>query len=153
MYTVVLALHSLIRWAVILAAVAAVAVTWSGWLGRRPWSRPARVAGVALVASADAQVLLGLLLYLFLSPFAPAALSNPGAALADPGFRYWFLEHPLPALLVAVFAHLGSALARRAPDDGARWRRAALWYGTALAMLAVAVPWPFLRFGRPLWPF
>ncbi len=153
MYTVVLALHSLVRWAVLLSAVLAVAVTWRGWLLGGPFARPARVAGVALSASVDLQVLLGLLLYFFLSPFTPIGHADPARTLAEPGFRYWAISHPLTGLLVAVAAHAGSVLARRAPDDASRHRRAALAYGAALLLAAAAVPWPFWHYGRPLWPF
>jgi len=152
MYSAVLALHSLLRWVVLLAALAATATALRGWLGGRPFTKGARLSGVALVASIDLQVLLGLLLYFALSPFVRAALAHPAAAMAEPGLRYWFVEHPVPALLAAVLAHLGSVLGRRAPDDAARLRRTALAYGAALLLAAVAVPWPFVRFGRPLWP-
>jgi len=152
MYTVVLALHSLVRWAVVAAALWAAAASLRGWLGSPPSPRAARAAGVALVGSADTQVLLGLLLYFFFSPFAPAALSEPRAALSEPGFRYWFLLHPAPAVLVAVLAHVGSALGRRAAGPAAR-RTVACVYAGALVLLALAIPWPFEPFGRPLWPF
>jgi len=153
MYTVVLALHSLVRWAVLASALFAAAVSWRGWLGGGPVTRRARLGGVALVASADTQVLLGLLLYFFLSPFTPARLADPVRALSEPGFRYWGISHPLTGLLVAAAAHAGSVLSRRAPDDASRHRRAAIAYGLALLLAAAAVPWPFGHYGRPLWPF
>jgi len=153
MYTVVLALHSTIRWIVLVAALYATATALGGWLGRLSLARPLGVSGAVLVAAADLQVLLGLALYLFLSPFSRAALSHPGAAMAEPGLRYWFLEHPLPALAAVALAHVGRVLSRRAPDDATRMRRAALAYGASLLLFAAAVPWPPLPFGRPLWPF
>lgn len=152
MYTAVLALHSLVRWAVVAAALSAAAVSLRSWLAARSSSRGTRVTAVALVASADTQVLLGLLLYFFFSPFAPAALSHPGAALSEPGFRYWFFWHPVPALLVAGLAHGGSLLGRGEQSDRSR-RRVALVYSAAVVLLALAIPWPFEPFGRPLWPF
>ena len=152
MYTVVLALHSLVRWALVLSALGAAATSLLSWLGGVEWPRGVRTAGVALVASADTQVLLGLLLYFFFSPFAPAALSHPQAAFSEPGFRYWFFLHPAPAIGVAVLAHLGSAFARRG-GDAANRRTVACLYGAALLLLALAIPWPFEPFGRPLWPF
>jgi len=151
MYTVVLALHSVVRWAVLLAAAVAVTVTWRGWLTGRPWTRGVNGAGVALVASADTQLLLGLLLYLLLSPFT---LAGHGlGALADPAFRYYAVYHPLLGIGVAALAHLGRALSRREKSDMRRHRVAAMFYVAALWVALFTVPWPNMSLGRPLLPF
>ncbi|HVP69444.1 MAG TPA: hypothetical protein VMT17_19505 [Anaeromyxobacteraceae bacterium] len=153
MYSIVLALHSLVRWAVVAGALSAAAVSATAWLSGRSATRASRVSGVAFVAAADAQVLLGLLLYFFFSPFAPAALAHPVASLTEAGFRYWFFLHPVPAIGSAFLAHLGRILSRRGEEGDARRRQLAAVYGAAVVLLAVAIPWPFLAFGRPLWPF
>jgi hypothetical protein len=152
MYAIALTLHSLVRWAVLAAAAAATVVAWRGWLAGRPWTPGARRAGVAVVAAADLQVLLGLALYLLLSPFTPAGLARPGEALADPAYRYFAIYHPVLGLGVAVLAHLGTAFARRERTDARRWRVAALCWAAALWIGLFAVPWPNMALGRPLWP-
>jgi len=153
MYSVVLALHSLVRWAVVAGALASAGVAAAAWLSGRPAGRAGRVAGVAFVAAADLQVLLGLLLYFFFSPFAPAALSHPVAGLTEAGFRYWFFLHPVPAIGAAVLAHVGRVVSRRGEEGDARRRQLAAVYAAAVVLLAIAMPWPFFAFGRPLWPF
>jgi hypothetical protein len=100
---------------------------------------------VVLAAVADVQLLLGLSLWLWLSP---NALTAGGRS------HYWTFVHPLGGITVVVLVHLGSVLVRRKLDDAARWRTAARFYGAALAVALLAMPWPFLgSAGRSLLPF
>jgi hypothetical protein len=101
----------------------------------------------------DLQLLLGLSLYAVLSPISRAAMQAPGAAMRSAASRYWLLEHPLLAIVAVALVHLGQILATRAPDDARRWRRAAILFTLATVAIALAIPWPFLSQGRPLWPF
>jgi len=50
-------------------------------------------------------------------------------------------------LAAVILAHVGSALSRRATDDAARHKRAAIFYTLSLAAVLLAVPW-----SRPLFP-
>jgi hypothetical protein len=151
MYALSLMLHSLLRWAVLALAAAAVVSAWSGWLSQRPFGPGARRIGTLFVAALDLQLLMGLVLYGLLSPISRAALGAPGAAMRDRQSRYWLVEHPGVAVLAVVLAHLGQALSKRAQSDGQRWRRAAFFFAAAAALLAATVPWPWLAVGRPLW--
>jgi hypothetical protein len=144
MLAIVLFLHSIVRWAVLLAAGWATIAALQGGGAGRSWTRRARVPGVVLASAADLQLLLGLALWLGLSPHA---VSHGVTS------HYWSLAHPAAGLVVVVLVHAGSVLVRRGLDDGARWRTAARFYGAALLVAILAVPWPFLRTGRPLLPF
>ena len=55
--------------------------------------------------------------------------------------------------MVVALVHVGSARVRRMLDDAARWRTAARFYGAALVVVVLAVPWPLLGMGRSLLPF
>ena len=77
MYPIVLFAHSVVRWAVLLAAVWATMAALSGLRGGRAWTRKARVPGVVLAALVDVQLLLGLALWLWLSPHAITSAAAP----------------------------------------------------------------------------
>ena len=84
MYGTVLLLHSLLRWAVLLTGLlAAVRAIW-GWRSRRPWTLPDERAGLWFTISLDLQFLLGLLLYVALSPIT-VARSRTSAARCRTG--------------------------------------------------------------------
>jgi len=141
MYPVVLAVHSILRWVVLLFGIWALYRSYRGWLGKLPWSGTDRKAGVFFSSAIDTQVLLGLILYFFLSPITRSAFADFGAVMSDPGARFFAFEHIFYMLLSMVFAHVGSALAKRAPEDNARHRRAAVWYTLAMLVIVLGMPW------------
>jgi hypothetical protein len=87
MYLAVLFAHSIVRWVVLGCAVWASLSAQSGMRAGRAWTRRARIPGVVLAAAVDVQFLLGISLWLFLSPHA----ITQGARS-----HYWTFAHPLP---------------------------------------------------------
>ena len=76
MYTTVIFLHSLVRWAVLATGVFAAIRGISGWRSGRPWTLADQRAAGWFTSALDLQMLLGLLLYFWLSPITTAALRN-----------------------------------------------------------------------------
>lgn len=150
MYSSVLWLHSYWRWVVLLTGVTALARAAAGLASGWPWTPRARAAQAAFVGSLDLQLLLGLVLYLFLSPFTRSAFANLGAAMTNPHTRFWAVEHAPVQLLAVALAHVGSVRTKRAASDKQRHRRATLYFALVLALIAAAIPWPGLDIARPL---
>lgn len=146
MYATVLAIHNILRWVVLIAGVLAVGRALLGWFGKNPWSELDRRLGVIFTSSLDTQLLLGLLLYIFLSPITRGAFSDFGAAMAIPNMRFFAIEHIFYMLLAVVFGHLGSVFAKRAEEDK-KHQRAAIWFGLSLILILSGMPWM-----RPLFP-
>lgn len=146
MYTFLLASHSLVRWAVVALAVAAVTLAWRGTVAGRPFDK--RVP-LAFVIALDVQLVLGLLLY-FVSPLVDQALADMGAAMKVRGLRFWAVEHVTLVVAVLAFVHIGYRRTKHAADDKAKWRAAAIFFTIGLVLIAAAIPWPFLKeIGRP----
>lgn len=144
MYLVVLFAHSIVRWAVLGCAVWAALSAQSGMRSGRAWTRRARIPGVVLAAAVDVQLLLGISLWLFLSPYA---ITQGGRS------HYWTFAHPFAGVALVALVHVGSVRVRRMLDDGARWRTAARFHLAALVLAVLAVPWPIAGMGRRLLPF
>lgn len=144
MYPILLFAHSVVRWAVLLAAAWATMSALSGLRSRRAWTRKARVPGIVLASVVDLQLLLGLALWLGLSPHAVTAGARS---------HYWTFAHPLAGLAVVALVHVGSARSRRMLDDASRWQTASRFYLAALVVTVLAIPWPLLGMGRSLLPF
>ena len=147
MYVAILGLHNLVRWAVILTGLWAVARAWQGWLRRTPWAPSDGRAMRIFVGMLDLQLLLGILLYAVFSPLTREAFRDIGAAMRDAPVRYFFVEHAGIMLAAIAVAHVGMARVKRQPTDAARFQTAALWLGIALAAIIGFVPW-----ARPLVP-
>jgi hypothetical protein len=141
MYPSVLTIHSWLRWIVILAGLVAFVRAVSGASGRKPWKISDDRAGFWFIAALDAQLLIGLLLYFFLSPITMSALSDFAGAMKTSSLRFWAVEHPFGILLGVALAHIGRARARKA-DSFRRHRVAAIFFGLALAAILASVPWP-----------
>ena len=138
MYSATLLVHSWVRWAVILAGIAAVLSS-----GPRSAARGAR-AGLWFTILLDVQFLIGLALYLFISPNTTAAFRDMGAAMHVAATRFFLVEHPFAMIVAIVLAHIGRVRAER------RGRSPRMLYAASLVILLVAQPWPGLPFGRPL---
>jgi len=148
MYTFVLVLHSWIRW---VALVASVGVTLAALRGQVHTDRSvADRWGLFAMMTLDIQLLLGLLLYLVISPNMKPILENFGASMRDPGLRFWAVEHVTTMFGAIILAHVGRVLARRAKTDQAKRTRLLVCFAVATILILAGMPWPGRPGGRPL---
>ena len=154
MYDIVLLLHSWLRWAVILTGILAVASALMPGPSSRPdvsgVEDPADKWGLAFMISLDLQLLLGLLLYLVLSPVTAAILKDFGGAMKDPVSRFWAVEHVSTMLLAVVLAHVGRVLGRKAKTPASKRMRLLICFGISLLAILGGTPWPGMPAGRAL---
>jgi hypothetical protein len=149
MYTLVLDLHSWLRWLALVAGIAATVAAMSAPDSGRPHHR-ADTWGMVFMMLLDVQLLLGLVLYLVLSPFTREALNDFGAAMKNAGLRFFAVEHVTLMLGAVLVAHLGRVLARKARTPEAKRGRLLLSFGLATLLMIIGIPWPGLAAGRPL---
>ena len=147
MYEIVLAIHNILRWVALILLIVTTAFAFIGWLGKREWTERDRKFGVYTTIALDTQLLLGLILYFFLSPITKTALQDFGAAMGVADLRFFGLEHAIYMVLAVILAHVGSALAKKATESRAKFVRLAIFYGLALLLVLLGIPW-----GRPLIP-
>jgi hypothetical protein len=147
MYNFMLMLHSIFRWLVVLAALAAAGKACIGWLGKHSWTRLDDRLGFFFTLGMDLQVLIGVILY-FVSPLIHQAFGNLSAAMADSSVRFFTFFHWLLILVAVALAHMGRSRSRKAQGDAGKFRTAALFYGLSILVLLIAIPWPF-DLGRP----
>mgnify|MGYP001190499767 CR=1 FL=1 len=148
MYALVLVLHSWLRWGALVAGVMAVVALLSG-RGSRDAAR-ADTWGLFFIIALDLQLLLGLALYMGLSPNMQAIRADFGGAMRDPVARFWAVEHIMMMLVAIGAAHVGRVLARKAPTPDARRSRLLLCFVIALVAMVARTPWPGMTAGRPL---
>jgi hypothetical protein len=147
MYEFVLNVHNIIRWFALIVGIVIAVLAFLGWFGKKDWSERDRKWGMYYTIAMDIQLLLGLLLYFFLSPLTRLAFQDFSASMGNQGLSFFAIEHPFAMLLAVVFAHLGSALSKKAPDSTGKFKRAAIWYTLSVLLLIIGMPW-----FRPLLP-
>ena len=143
--------HSLLRWIVILACLWALLRVWSGFFGRSEWTRKDQTAGLIFTSLLNLQFILGLILY-GISPITRSAMMNFAAAMKDSMLRFYAVEHLAGMLLAVVIAQVGYSTSKRAGTDRGKFLRAAIAYSIAALLILASIPWPFMKYGRPLFP-
>ena len=148
MYATLLTIHSWIRW---FALVAGVGATLAAATGRvQGASSPADRWGLFAILALDIQMLLGLVLYLAVSPNMQPILADFGAAMKDPTLRFWAVEHLATMFAAIGIAHVGRVLARKAVTPAAKRTRLLVCFGLSTVLMIVGMPWPGRSGGRPL---
>jgi hypothetical protein len=150
MYSATLFVHSSLRWIVIVLGLIVVLRAFAGWFGGRPWTASDEGASKWFTMVLDVQLLVGLLLYLGISPLTRAAFSDFGAAMGDRILRFWAVEHLFGMLIGVALVHIGRARARRAPAGPPRHRLTAIFVTLGLLVMLASIPWPGMAAGRPL---
>lgn len=147
MYPVILLIHSHLRWLIVLVAV----LTAVRALTARdaPWTRWENGLAGALVGLTDLQFLLGIVMWLGLSPVATLLFSSRDPArFSEPSILFFGAIHPV--VMSIAFMVLHGARTAMKKREGAEKRRV---FGRGvmafLVMIALLIPWPFLPWGRP----
>jgi heme A synthase len=151
MYSIVLLLHSWIRW---IALVASVGVTLAALRGKVDTDRSiADRWGMVAMMALDLQMLLGLLLYFGLSPNMKEILNNFGASMQRADTRFYAVEHIATMIAAVALSHIGRVLARKASTPAAKRTRLLVCFGLATLLILVGMPWPGRPGGRDLFRF
>ena len=141
MYTGFLHLHNTLRWLVLLSLVITLVKYVSGWLANQSWKKTDNILGIVFTSLMDLQLLTGLVLYFFLSPVTKLAMSDFGAAMKDPGLRFYAVEHFSMMLIAVVLVHIGRAKSKKAKTDLAKFKTATIFFLIALVVILAAIPW------------
>ena len=146
MYTAVLIFHSWFRW---IALILGVMATFAAFTDRSAGQSTTDRWSLFFMMVLDIQMLLGLLLYLVLSPFTTSALHDFGAAMRNPALRYWVVEHVSLMFFAVVIVHVGRVLARTARTPQSKRTRQIVCFSLATIAMIAATPWPGTAHGRP----
>jgi hypothetical protein len=154
MYNAALAIHSWLRWVVLLVGLLALARAFAGRSRGRPWNRADDLVIAIFIGVLDLQMLIGLIMYFVFSPITKTGIQDIGAAMANTGLRFWTVEHPFGMIVAIALAHIGRARIRKATDAVRRHRIALIFFALALIAIVITVPWPGRAIiGRPLFRF
>ena len=150
MYSSALWLHSWLRWAVLLTGLVAWLRAISGKTARRPWTPQDELWGLLLTISVDLQFLVGVVLYAFLSPIVRQGLRNFSVAMQINVVRFFTIEHAIGMIAGIALVHIGRVKIRKAADADRKHRLAMVFFGIALVLMIISIPWPGLPVARPL---
>lgn len=147
-HSVLLAVHSSLRWLVLVALVALFVRAVVGWRGEHERTKRDRILTAVTIGFVDLQLVLGLVLY-FTGPWMQTLSEGMGRVMSTSPLRFFIVEHPFGMILALIVLHVFSVRSRKADDDKLAWRRLAIGLGVGLLLILISIPWPFMPAGRP----
>lgn len=151
MYNTLLYLHGITRWLLLAGIAISIYKAWQGYSTGRFFSRADNTTRHWTATISHIQLVLGIMLYIK-SPIIQYFWHNKTAALAHKETSFFALAHSTLMLASIVLITIGSAKAKRKDADMDKYKTILWWYGIALFIIIVAIPWPFSPFAmRPLY--
>lgn len=141
--------HNVLRWLVVVAGIWTVLQALGGLIGKREHSRGDNMSSLIFMISCDLQLLLGLILFVSNGWFARLK-TGMGVVMKDPVSRFFTVEHALIMIIAWILVHIGRSSVKRADNDTAKHKRMLIYYGIAIFLILISIPWPFRQeIGRP----
>jgi uncharacterized protein YacL len=141
MYQFTLFIHSWLRWILLLLALIVIIRAFYGWFGNKDFLRADNTSTLLLVSLFHIQLVLGLILYFFLSPITKGAFQDFGAAMKDSQLRYWAVEHIFIMILSIIIAQIGRIRIKKGHSDQAKFRSSAIYFTLAVVLIISRIPW------------
>jgi hypothetical protein len=140
-YNIFLYLHSWIRWIILILGIIAIIKAYTGWLGNKPYTKGDNAISGAFMGTLHLNLLIGLVLYVFLSPIVQTAFQDFGAAMGNSEVRFWAVEHILINVIAVIVATVGRSKAKKAVDAVRKHKLTAIFYTIAFILLLSRIPW------------
>src|SRR3982751_460325 len=145
---VVLVMHNLLRWGVLIFGLWTLLNALTGVFGRRKYTAGDNRSNLLFMIFCDIQLLVGLVLYFSNAWFD--RLKDLGNNMKDPYNRFFTMEHLSMMLIAWILVHVGRASVKRAGTDTAKHRRTLIFFGIAILLILISIPWPFREVvGKP----
>jgi uncharacterized membrane protein len=150
MYEIILILHSWLRWAVLILGIYTLYNNYTGWQSERRFTDADKKINTFFIASLHTQLVLGLLLYCFLSPMMTAILADIKGSMKVKETRFWGVEHLVGMVLGIVVAQIGSIKSKKQKGDVGKFRTAFVWFLIGLLLILLMIPFGIWNIDRPL---
>ncbi|MEI6945865.1 hypothetical protein V9K67_01610 [Paraflavisolibacter sp. H34] len=147
MYPTLIFLHSLTRWLVVGSLLYVLFRAGRGYVSKKLFSGRDGAARTLAVTAAHLQLVIGMTLY-GQSPLVRQFWGHFREAWQDRTLVFFGLAHMLLMLTAVVLLTIGSALSKRKQEDRQKFKTMLAWFGIALLVLFIAIPWPFSPFAN-----
>jgi hypothetical protein len=151
MYSFLLQFHSINRWAVLLLALIVLFRSFSGWQGRKAYTKNDNLFHTIFIGLVHLQFLTGLLLYFVYSPVTQTAMADFGGSMKDRSLRFWAVEHLVGMLVGVIIAQVGRTLSKKASAPELKHKKAFVYTLIAVVVMLLVIPFGIFNEARPLW--
>ncbi|HEV7779796.1 MAG TPA: hypothetical protein VGO58_00945 [Chitinophagaceae bacterium] len=146
MYNGLLHLHSVLRWIILILLLVAIYKSFAD--RNKAFTSGHRKTGLFLMITADSMLLVGLYQW-FAGPLGLKSiqLNGIGNVMKNASLRFFAVEHLLGMLIAIVLIHVGYNYSKKDIPDNRKHKRVLLFYGLALLIILISIPWPFRAVG------
>ena len=146
MYNGILHLHSGLRWVLLLLLI--LAIYRSSTAKGKAFSATDNKVGLVLMIVADIMLLVGLYQW-FASDWGLKSIQKNGMkeVMGNATLRFYAIEHTIGMLVAIIMIHIGRAYSMKNIPDPIKHKRVVLFFGLALLIVLVSIPWPFRMIG------
>jgi hypothetical protein len=141
LYTGFLHLHNTLRWIILLAALITLLKYFIGWFGQKNWEKSDNILGAVFTGLMDLQLLVGFVLYLFLSPITKAAFQDFGVAMQNADLRFYAVEHLVMMIVAIALVHIGRIRSKKVQQSKTKYSTGLLFFGIAYIIILAGIPW------------
>jgi hypothetical protein len=147
MYNGLLHLHSLLRWVILILILVAIFRSLAD--RNKPFTPGHRKTGMFLMITCDIMLLLGLYQW-FAGDWGLRSirLNGMSVVMKNSSLRFFAVEHIAAMILAIILVHIGYSYSKKSIPDKSKHTRTLLFYGLALLIILVSIPWPFRDIGH-----
>lgn len=151
MNTFLMILHSWLRWLILIAAFWTIIRAIGGMAGHKTYTKADNKSNLFFMIFMDLQFLVGIILY-FTGGWASKWSGNVSAMMSNSAERFFALEHVVMMIIALALVHIGRNSVKKTSVDRKKHSKSLLFFGIALIIILIAIPWPF-RTGLGLHPW
>jgi uncharacterized membrane protein len=146
MQTGLLHTHSFLRWVILVLLL--IVVYRHITAGTRAFNNTDKKTGLILMICCDIMLLIGL--YQWFSGawgLKNIQSSGIGEVMKNATQRFFAIEHTIGMLIAIILVHIARSFVKKDLPDPVKHKRSALFFGLALLIILVSIPWPFRAVG------
>lgn len=142
MYEIFQLIHKALFFVVMALGLAVLVRGAMGLSAKTEFTETDRKMGLFFLISNHTQLLIGLVLYLFLSPFGLKAFTDFGSEVMKMAeYRRIAVEHISTNIIAIILITIGYSKNKRAINSAVRHKNALIFYGLGLVLLLSRIPW------------
>jgi len=147
-------LHNFLRWVILILLAVSIIKSYTGWKGNKIFTKADGKIWLFTMIAAHTTLVLGLYQWLWgRFGMLVTALPEGTSVMKDSFFRFYWVEHPTTMLLSIVLITLGRGMAKKQVADSIKYKKAFVFFTTALLLILIGIPWPFREIiGRGILP-
>ncbi|MBD3582864.1 hypothetical protein [Flavobacterium selenitireducens] len=150
MYATGLFLHSITRWAVLIALLLAIYKSARGYFRKRDFTKSDNSIRHWTATIGHIQLMIGMFVYTQ-SPMVAYFWANKKEAVKNADALFFGAVHILLMFAAVILMTIASAKAKREATSSAKFKTMLVYFSIALVIIFLAIPWPFSPFvQRPL---